>query len=492
MRRPVILLALSILFLLVDSTNAPVVAKRSDNGSADKQNEDCASWSDAERYVIEQLRAGKPADLSIKYPENTENRILRGCFLVQLLTNHDDEFKIHAQGIVIDNAEIKGEIELKGGQIASEVKFTHCKFDDIFDFSQSTFARDLLLTRSIFDNRFDLENVSVGFNFGAIDCHFLYKGEAAFLKSMKVGGDLLLNKSEFPSGVDLTETQISGNLIADSARFSGEADFDTVRTKADCSLRNSQFGARASFTEAEFANLFLTDCAFTRSEDPLVDVDFRGLTVRSAYLDNATWGDARVSIETMKFDYISPASWDELKRLARDNSDVQFYSSLEAMLTLHGYPDQAKQAFFAQKEQERADMLRRSRWEGNKMSWASARLSWVVDIFEEYLAGYGRSLQFLLMWSVVFFLPGYFTFRKRTGMKLRKPEEDLLDEKDRPKYRPFWYCLDLFLPIVKLGDADTWIPKDDRRWALHYRRVHILIGNLLVPVGLAAWTGIIK
>ncbi|HKP36443.1 MAG TPA: hypothetical protein VJT71_06265 [Pyrinomonadaceae bacterium] len=60
------------------------------------------------------------------------------------------------------------------------------------------------------------------------------------------------------------------------------------------------------------------------------------------------------------------------------------------------------------------------------------------------------------------------------------------------KYHPFWYSLDLFLPIIKLGEADLWTPRDDRRWAILYKKIHIIIGSLFVPIGLAAWTGIIK
>lgn len=54
------------------------------------------------------------------------------------------------------------------------------------------------------------------------------------------------------------------------------------------------------------------------------------------------------------------------------------------------------------------------------------------------------------------------------------------------RYNAFWYSLDLFLPIIKLGEADVWTPKDNRRWANLYRKVHIIIGSLFVPIGLAA------
>jgi hypothetical protein len=47
-------------------------------------------------------------------------------------------------------------------------------------------------------------------------------------------------------------------------------------------------------------------------------------------------------------------------------------------------------------------------------------------------------------------------------------------------------------PIIKLAVADVWTPKDNRHWAQLYRKVHIIVGSLFVPIGLAAWTGIIK
>jgi hypothetical protein len=66
---------------------------------------------------------------------------------------------------------------------------------------------------------------------------------------------------------------------------------------------------------------------------------------------------------------------------------------LEAMLLSHGYSDQAKRVFFAHKEAERGDMLRRNRWEDDKLSWAYAQLLCGWDFLREWLVGYGKSLQ---------------------------------------------------------------------------------------------------
>jgi len=60
------------------------------------------------------------------------------------------------------------------------------------------------------------------------------------------------------------------------------------------------------------------------------------------------------------------------------------------------------------------------------------------------------------------------------------------------KYDPLWYSIALFLPIVDLEDAKIWTPNPKCKWRRHYMRVHIILGYLLIPIGLAAWTGLIK
>ena len=70
-------------------------------------------------------------------------------------------------------------------------------------------------------------------------------------------------------------------------------------------------------------------------------------------------------------------------------------------------------------------------------------------------------------------------------MTIRDPKE-----KDRfeGKYRGFWYSLDLFLPVVDFGDEKVWTPKEDRPKSVFYRRIHMILGHILVPLGLAALT----
>jgi len=71
-------------------------------------------------------------------------------------------------------------------------------------------------------------------------------------------------------------------------------------------------------------------------------------------------------------------------------------------------------------------------------------------------------------------------------MELQKPEDS------RRVYNPFWYSLSLFVPFVDLQSHTVWKPKDDCSFLRHYMRVHTLLGWILIPIVLAALTGIIK
>jgi hypothetical protein len=59
-------------------------------------------------------------------------------------------------------------------------------------------------------------------------------------------------------------------------------------------------------------------------------------------------------------------------------------------------------------------------------------------------------------------------------------------------YSRVWYSLNLFLPVVDLQAGKVWKPKADQTFLRNYMRVHILLGWILIPIVLAALTGLIK
>jgi hypothetical protein len=83
-------------------------------------------------------------------------------------------------------------------------------------------------------------------------------------------------------------------------------------------------------------------------------------------------------------------------------------------------------------------------------------------------------------------MAGMVVVRQRDRVELQKPENPPWN------YSPFWYRLDLFIPFVDLQAANIWMPKQDCRFTRLYVRLQKIFGWILIPICLAALTGIIK
>jgi len=114
----------------------------------------------------------------------------------------------------------------------------------------------------------------------------------------------------------------------------------------------------------------------------------------------------------------------------------------------------------------------------------SPRHKWTRRVWEMTL-GHGRAKERALFFCIPFLLVGTLVFPKRRM-------EYCGGEGPRREYSRFWYALDLFLPIIDLHQANYWMPKQDHVLAWHYARIHRLFGWFLVPIGLAAFAGLIN
>lgn len=429
---------------------------------------DTAGRTEAESYVLEQVAAGYPAMLAERFPAK-ESRMLSGAFIRELLTNPGERISVNPHGITIDSAWIPDGIDLKNENVAYDVTFTACEFQSGLDFTQCHFAKGLSLRGDLFAGTVDLSSVVIDLVFMADDSTY----SSDFIGgALKIGGDLFLRNGTFTSAVDITQADIAGNFLADGSTFHDEADFDTVRVKGNGYFRGTVFERLADFSDASFTNLFLTETQFN---NPQALTNFSGLRMDTGLLEKASFAGP-VNIEGLNFQNLSPTSWEKLQSLAmRSTYNAEFYSNLESLFRKHGYFDQADAVYIAQRERQRRELL--------------SGFAWLVNLLQDWFIGYGRHLERLLLWSTVFIFTGLVVFRREADMKTKKPEDA---ERYKNKYSAFWYSLDLFLPVMHLGDADIWTPRDERHKALLYKRFHIIIGALFVPIGFAAWTGIIK
>ncbi len=446
--------------------------------------------SAAEHYVLQRLQRGLPADLE----EFSGSHKLNASFIAGLLTGHNLELKTHPQKISIWNAVITGELDLSGQEIPYDVFLRHCRFENGVNLRGSHFARILYISSSTFDGVVDFGTATIESDLYAVDCRFVL---FAWFRELRVGHDLIIANATFDTlETSFAGARVGGVFFADNSKFSSRlVRFDRMHVDGSFSAKSCVFGFNESdakanessdegpkslvtFNGSHFADFFLNDSSFEK----ISTVDFTRMQADLVSFDGVELKTpSEVELQLMTFKALSPLGPDKLLFLL-SHYDAEFFTALEGSLRTRGYAEAADNVFIAKKRAERRENCK-------SFLHQCQRGAWALSVFEDLLSGYGKSLQNLLYWSVGFLFVGTFVFRSEKGMRTKdgKHAEDY-----EGKYNAFWYSLDLFLPIIKLGEADVWTPKDERRWANLYRRVHIIIGSLFVPIGLAAWTGIIK
>jgi hypothetical protein len=484
-------------------------------GSASGQS---PSLNRAETFVLKQAEAGKLA--AFKDSEDPDARTIRADFLGPLLMGKRGV--VTHEGVRIEGAVIKGRLEMAGVPVSFAVWLNRCEFLSDVDFSHAQLQGDLSLMRSHFDGDLDLDSLkAVGnlvLDLATIDGDFDISGS-------QIGGNLDLSGATFgPEGgsvqlnnlavtkrADLDHMMLNGPLILDGLESqilvlgssNGELPISEIPAHEGMyvaktiNLSHATIHRELLVTGLQVENLLggglkveghaaLGNLSVTKVVD-LSHAQLFNLTL----MDNLVWParEEGVQLAGIWFQYISPetqsgipgkapldseAKWERLSEWVDHASFVSApYQQLEDTLKREGRVDQANEVF------ERRE----------KKAWSLGGLSLqgkIKNFLLHWLIGYGREPQWAFYWSVPVILFGWFVFRSRDFVQAKE------EKNDRRPYDPFWYSIDLFLPLSTLQAADVWIPKQDSRFRRYYARVHSILGWILIPIGLAAVTGIIS
>lgn len=350
-------------------------------------------------------------------------------------------------------------------KVNGSATFTCASFGGLVNFKSADIGKDLELTGVHFNN--DSKDITFG--------------------SMKVGGSAIFNETTFAGGFDMSNIEVGGTLS-----FQGtEANRDNaVKTFYGMKVDN-----------------FVFDPATLAPPYSLQDAKYRLLNQSpSVHKDNI--------LDLIKKSEYSPSTYNNL---------VAYYKSVDL-------EKKADDVYVTGKLRE-----------GRSLSWPNYLLNRLLYL----TVGYGKYPGRALLWSLLFIVIGCLVFFCEENMILDKKYEDdnkgkvppqnssklkaLLRKLENPvtstiyrilaylktrtaklicslicspdeavnnnidfKYNPLWYSIALFLPIVDLEDVKIWAPNPRCKWRRHYMRVHIILGYLLIPIGLAAWTGLIK
>ncbi|MBC8094893.1 MAG: pentapeptide repeat-containing protein [Akkermansiaceae bacterium] len=434
----------------------------------------------AEKYLLDQVAAGKVADFNTAFPDEGA-RAIRGIFLEELLTGSRKDCIIHRNGVQVEGAVVREAVDLRNAEIARATQLVRCRFEGSINFSRSIFHESLSVEGSVFQGpaNFSEMKVSRGFNFQKAvfkqSANFeqlevagvLQAGGVAFedengtvtFNNLKAGSAVCFTNALFAGAVDFKLSRVAGDLKFDRARFThstGFVSFEELKVEGSTSFSQAEFAGYTSLKDSRFNALDVTDAKWPVREYG------QWLWLNGVGYQRISAGEERSSSSNLL------ALVNRAAHGSAYSSDI--YSSLAEFYRREGYPREANQFLIAQKRRERDEALH--------------GMAWGWSLFLDWFVGYGRSPQRALVWSIAIVLVGMLVFRPhRMEPRTTNLKTDF--------YSPLWYSVDLFLPLIKLQDAELWKPRDDFRFARFWSRLHTMLGWALIPIALAAWTGML-
>ena len=433
---------------------------------------------------------------------------------------------------VFNNAIFERWVDFGSADIAGHFKAEEATFKDKVKGASfnSIKVRDCaFFQKAVFEGWVSFILADITRNFQADEARFTSNEQGVEFYGMKVGRFASFNKAIFEGWVDFNLAEIAADFHAAEAEFRSE--IYTVLLAINCrgngDFTGAKFARWVSFAESTFLDLVvggykdpgaapvaLLDLSHSsvkrqlrlqkirihdlvaRSLRAEGSADFTDVIVEhSADLSNADFATLDLSgsawpkdgndgevfrMQGMNYKYLQAdsdesKSHEALLKLADQSAYTNdVYSNLEEFFLRQGYHGDADEAFIAKKRREREEYFRSGQWS----RWLG---SWMLNL----LVGYGRRPWQAGIPCAVFVALGCVLFSPKK-MELQKPE-------DTPRvYSRFWYSLGLFLPFVDLQADKVWKPKADQTFLRNYMRVHIMLGWILIPIVLAALTGLIK
>lgn len=476
----------------------------------------------AEKWVIRKIANGEEAHLVEAFP-NAEDRKLSALFIQKLLTNSVKGLKVGTRGIHIYDAVVSDSIDLQNREIPFLFSLSNCVFENEVLLRNTSIQGDINFAKSQFKKFADFEDIKlegdaffsevifangVNFlgahvrNFECVSCQFFATDKEALFESMQIDMNAIFSKAGFkgPSNfrsmnvgqtiyfgdettfdesVSFVNAEIKKDFMVIGVHFKNNAqdpNFFGLKVHGNTVFNNSVFEGGLNLRKADIGgNLELENvrAGNTERQKALSGLKADGILFDGAQFAPPYW------LNAMSYRMISYNMDDEalLSFVGKSEYKPDVYSTLESFYQRTGDVYAARDVYVAWKNRERDAAFSKFPLRGIWM--------WVQYV----TTGYGKFLVRALFWGLLFIIVGCVFFWKESGMETQSVNDAA---KYKGRYHPIWYSLATFLPIVKLPDASIWTPREDRKLARFYLRLHIILGYLLIPIGLAAWTGIIK
>jgi hypothetical protein len=307
------------------------------------------------------------------------------------------------------------------------------------------------------------------------DTDFVADGEVR-LNRAHIGGRLLCRGGRFsnPGGIALS----ADNLSVDRYMFCDEG----FSADGEVNLPGAHIGGRLDCRGGQFSNpngraLDLGRATVggplrMESAELLGILDLTAAETSSYHDNQASWPQ-KLRLDRFVYDTIEGASTKERLEWLRRNEkgySPQIYDQLASVYRRTGHDEDARRILIAkQRRRSAAGNLAGKMW------------GWLLYL----TVGYGYRTWLAALWLIGFLILGTWLFGSVYRGELtpaNKPDV-------QPAFQPFFYTLDLLLPVVSLHVRDAWIAHGAAQvWSV----VFIIMGWILATAVVLSLTGLLK
>lgn len=497
--------------------------------------------TEAERRLIDAVRAGEDCELSTTRPEvASDANTIRAGLLALLITGGADGDDLGHHGVNLSGAYVKGQLRLTHQVAVGVTWLLACSFAESIDLRQAKFSllslndchlpglsaqgaevtADLLLRGISATRPVNLKGAQVGGQLDLKAARLDGNGRRALnAQSIVIAESLFITDCKIKGTIYLAGARIGGQLACMNSTLDGKGvgAFDAQAATVGASLiwRNVTIKSGAvSLAGAHSKDLFDDVGNWPMGEDQLIIVSFTydrlfGRDTSARAIDRLPW----LAAGSTNFGKFSPQPYTQLAKVLRemghDREARLVLQERERRLAENLLRDQ-KAAFDAAYQHNKGD---------SGKIWLSMRGAQAWSWLTRVITGYGYAPHYALLWAlgavtlwtILYFIayragvmvPSSDAILTSTDWKTAFDAQQLAPSlvwqgAARAHYEGFvagLYALDVFLPVMELGQDTKWTASMATTGGVFVRALTWLLqgaGYLITGLGLAAATGIIQ
>ncbi|MFK7942297.1 MAG: hypothetical protein AB8B85_05190 [Paracoccaceae bacterium] len=468
-----------------------------------------------------------------------DDRVIRGALVRWFALGGGAKGLLHEKGVSLEGALISGHLDLSGSSSDCDLELKSCRFQRKPQL-KGTKLRSLSFAGSALPG-LDAGGLRVDGQVALSD-GFQAVGPVTLIRA-KIGSDLDCRAGRFEAA-EQDALNADGAEIGGSVFLMGRRDEEAV-TPFYCE-------GTARFVSASIGDSFMVLDAVFKSGDRKYALSLalaeirRQLTLKnfvrfegrlnlsgaSTYSLNDSPADDHAPNDMILngFEYVhfsAKAPTDVATRLdwlSRQNPEdygqdfwLQPYSQLARVLRAVGHDRDARKIRI-EKEKRQGKVSLRLAWRERR--WFGFAVSWIGDRFMRHVIGYGYKPHLSLAWMAVILSATAWFFHETweagdmtpavAPILVSQAWQDTAQShpvhtaaawgegpgKDYETFQPFAYAFDLFVPLVDLGQRDTWGPSTERgplgRVGWWLRWVIEIVGWVVTALAAAAVTGLVR